>query len=295
MVAPTIKKKTCSQQFLQREREREQRASSMEQRACPVKQRAGAHKTQWHVSEDMLIAKAIQRFGTSWARVAELCGRSEDAVRNRWHRLQKGCASMRTGDDAGDDDLDRLHPELELEIEMHPEKSRQVRALWTVDEDRIIEEGFREYGCKWRLIAARLPGRSDSSARNRWLRVLKDRQVSGIAGIDLEGSSSDHGLDGPSIGAQTEHSATDSDSSSSDPPSDHGLLTEDPFDSRQAATEQQLSFHSDISSPAINTGPCAQLQTCMWQAWPSKTSSWVWAPPQALGGRPEHLDLTWHN
>jgi hypothetical protein len=28
--------------------------------------------------------------------------------------------------------------------------------MWTADEDRIIEDGVRRFGCKWRQIAALL-------------------------------------------------------------------------------------------------------------------------------------------
>ena len=35
---------------------------------------------------------------------------------------------------------------------------------WSAEEDRLIEEGVRRFGCKWRQIATALPGRSDSYA-----------------------------------------------------------------------------------------------------------------------------------
>ena len=38
---------------------------------------------------------------------------------------------------------------------------------------QVIQEGVERWGCKWRQIAALLPGRSDSSIRNRWMRLLK--------------------------------------------------------------------------------------------------------------------------
>jgi len=47
------------------------------------------------------------------------------------------------------------------------------RARWTAHEDDVIQEGVERWGCKWRQIAALLPGRSDSSIRNRWMRLLK--------------------------------------------------------------------------------------------------------------------------
>jgi len=42
--------------------------------------------------------------------------------------------------------------------------SAHGRSMWTEEEDRLIEEGVRRYGCKWRQIATALPGRSDSYA-----------------------------------------------------------------------------------------------------------------------------------
>jgi len=55
------------------------------------------------------------------------------------------------------------------------------RAMWTASEDAIIAEGVRQFGCKWRQIAATLEGRSDSSVRNRWMRILKDSTSSHAA------------------------------------------------------------------------------------------------------------------
>ena len=49
------------------------------------------------------------------------------------------------------------------------------RQAWSADEDKIIEEGVARLGCKWREIAKFLPGRSDSSIRNRWMRLQKDK------------------------------------------------------------------------------------------------------------------------
>mmetsp|Transcript_45091 Transcript_45091/g.93987 ORF Transcript_45091/g.93987 Transcript_45091/m.93987 type:complete len:345 (-) Transcript_45091:660-1694(-) len=46
-----------------------------------------------------------------------------------------------------------------------------ARACWTAHEDEVILEGVRRFGCRWRQIAAALPNRSDSSVRNRWVRL----------------------------------------------------------------------------------------------------------------------------
>ena len=49
----------------------------------------------------------------------------------------------------------------------------------------MIEEGYRKHGPQWRLIAASLPaGRSDSSTRNRWNRLQRERaEAAGVADV----------------------------------------------------------------------------------------------------------------
>ena len=50
------------------------------------------------------------------------------------------------------------------------------RSMWTAEEDRLIMEGVCRFGSKWRQIAtAYMPGRSDSSIRNRWMRMEKEK------------------------------------------------------------------------------------------------------------------------
>ena len=49
------------------------------------------------------------------------------------------------------------------------------RQAWSTGEDLIIEDGVARLGCKWREIAKFLNGRSDSSIRNRWMRLQKDK------------------------------------------------------------------------------------------------------------------------
>jgi len=167
-----------------------------------------AAKIVWRKSEDLFIAGAVRRFGTQWPQIAaHLPGRSDDAVRNRWHRLQKTHQKP------------LKHPENEIECEalleashaavqaiVIRESSDRSRAPWTADEDRIIEDGVAAHGLKWRLIVAQLPGRSDSSARNRWLRMQKERH---------EGSGTEpHAAGSPSPA----RSATPSPPSSPQPP-----------------------------------------------------------------------------
>ena len=51
------------------------------------------------------------------------------------------------------------------------------RKEWSVSEDDIIREAVVTHGCRWRRIAAMLPGRSDDAVRNRWNR-LKEMGIS---------------------------------------------------------------------------------------------------------------------
>ena len=123
-------------------------------------------------------------------------------MRNRWHRLQKTHA---LGNSEGDAALDALlsasgigsdgtvpgcrMTSMPLEVAPIPEGesvedlggrktgSAHGRSMWSAEEDRLIEEGVRRFGCKWRQIATALPGRSDSSIRNRWMRLQKERTV----------------------------------------------------------------------------------------------------------------------
>jgi len=54
------------------------------------------------------------------------------------------------------------------------------RAYWSPEEDALIEQAHGLHGSQWRCIAAQLPGRSDSSVRNRWAR-LKEAAKSAVS------------------------------------------------------------------------------------------------------------------
>ena len=55
------------------------------------------------------------------------------------------------------------------------QRRMQVSALprkeWSAEEDALIRSGVEQLGCRWRVIAAQLPGRSDDAVRNRWSRL----------------------------------------------------------------------------------------------------------------------------
>jgi len=113
-------------------------------------------------------------------------------VRNRWHRLQQ------THSLTDESHQKRVHEAAvalliggtsdSLGLSLGDQNNGETpstcikgadhgRAMWSPQEDAMIEEGVRKHGCRWRQIAASLPGRSDSSVRNRWMRMLKDREA----------------------------------------------------------------------------------------------------------------------
>ncbi|EOD30797.1 hypothetical protein EMIHUDRAFT_232396 [Emiliania huxleyi CCMP1516] len=101
-----------------------------------------------------------------WHRIAaQLPGRTADAVRNRWQRLQKSHSLGET--EEGRAALDTML------IAHGFDKDWGVKAVWTAHEDQLIEEGVRRFGHRWRQVAASLPGRSDSSVRNRWTKLQR--------------------------------------------------------------------------------------------------------------------------
>merc|ERR1740130_2640595 len=58
-------------------------------------------KVGWTSTEDLVILTSVRKLGTQWPRIAsQLPGRTADAVRNRWHRLQKTHA-LGNGEEGG--------------------------------------------------------------------------------------------------------------------------------------------------------------------------------------------------
>ena len=125
-------------------------------------------KIGWTNTEDLTILAAVRRIGTQWQRIADnLPGRTQDAVRNRWHRLQKTHALNDTEEGrcaldglliASGVDPNWCPPELAHPAPMMDGRDQCIRGsdhgrhMWTAEEDRIIEEGVRQLGCKWRQV-----------------------------------------------------------------------------------------------------------------------------------------------
>ena len=157
---------------------------------------AALPRKEWSLAEDDLIRHGVQRLGCKWRVIAaQLPGRSDDAVRNRWSRLQEsmrgpdqrppkphGAAIPATpspegaGSSAGDGAArppgsgSPVKPEWislpeKKERKSLPEKKERAswdkkeRTSWTRAEDDIIVQCVAELGHKWFEIARRLPAR----------------------------------------------------------------------------------------------------------------------------------------
>uniref|UniRef100_A0A7S0P4F2 Uncharacterized protein n=1 Tax=Calcidiscus leptoporus TaxID=127549 RepID=A0A7S0P4F2_9EUKA len=161
-------------------------------------------RKEWSAQEDELIRDGVQQLGCRWRVIAaKLPGRSDDAVRNRWSRLQEnmraregngpagscggrangggssssrasaGAVLIRSGADgsgAGSSSSSSMGLSCGESSPPH-DKGKKERSSWTRVEDDIIIQGVHELGHKWYEIARRLPGRTDHAIRNRWSRL----------------------------------------------------------------------------------------------------------------------------
>lgn len=121
------------------------------------KRKRGQSKVAWSRDEDEIISESVERLGQKWARIAALLPvpRTDDSVRNRWHRLQRKALAA-SGSGSGESTPD--------------DKGNLGGDMWTEEEDRYIDHAVRVMHLKWRAIAANLSGRTESGCRNRWVR-----------------------------------------------------------------------------------------------------------------------------
>jgi len=154
----------------------------------PVRTRTCSVRVSWSPHEDALVRRAVEDGGNKWARIAELLpGRTHAAVRNRWSRLQE-------------EDLER-EQKREQKVNLKAENQQSTsdeqvvdassidegagdsgdaqdkRLKWCDDEDALILESVETVGKRWRLIAERMPGRSEQAIRNRYYRLSAHAQT----------------------------------------------------------------------------------------------------------------------
>jgi len=167
----------------------------------PKRMRGGNSAPGWTVEEDLALLAGVRRYGTQFPLVAAEMPllpsgkqRTPDAVRNRLHRLQsdqelrKALDQRKASERVAVDALlagsppppGSLGPQHGAPTEARPTRcirgSEHGRAKWSAEEDALIEQAHSLHGRQWRRIAAQLPGRSDSSIRNRWARLNDERR-----------------------------------------------------------------------------------------------------------------------
>jgi len=178
--------------------------------AAPKPARNGAERKEWSESEDAIIRASVVEHGCKWRKIAaQLPGRSDDAVRNRWNRLKEmdnpsprideepmavgggavaasslehaaglaaGFVSIAAGAAAF---VQGAPPPAPSQLRRTSaegggakgEREKPERISWTKAEDDTILRSVAELGHKWNRIAERLPGRTDHAIRNRFHRL----------------------------------------------------------------------------------------------------------------------------
>merc|ERR1712070_1294972 len=118
-----------------------------------------SRKKEWTEEEDAFICSTVPLLGCRWRRIAELLpGRSDDAVRNRWARLN-GTLAMRP---AGGRSFSNRS---------------ESRTGWSKEEDSIIVTSVDKHGPRWVQVAERLPHRTEHAIRNRWHRIRANNEL----------------------------------------------------------------------------------------------------------------------
>jgi len=138
--------------------------------------RNGAERKEWTAAEDEIIRQSMLLHGARWRRIAaQLPGRSDDAVRNRWNRLKQDAPKAEppkegaAGEESGA--ISAPPPKRSVISGGEGGGGKPERVSWTKAEDATILQSVAELGHKWNKLAERLPGRTDHAIRNRFHRL----------------------------------------------------------------------------------------------------------------------------
>jgi len=135
-----------------------------------------AERKEWKLEEDEKILALVKVHGQKWRVIAaQLPGRSDDAVRNRWNRIKEtdgdapssasAHGSVKPSNAAAPMSLTKAAAASSRNEE------RVERISWSRREDETIVRLVGELGNKWNLIAFHLPGRTEHAIRNRFSRL----------------------------------------------------------------------------------------------------------------------------
>ncbi|KAG8467871.1 hypothetical protein KFE25_006923 [Diacronema lutheri] len=94
----------------------------------------------------------------------------------RWQRGATVYAGPHYAFELRDDDLERDAAWSFEGDELSSARSGPKTAPWTRTEDQVISEAVKRFGCKWGVLSALLPGRTDNAVRNRWHRLERARK-----------------------------------------------------------------------------------------------------------------------
>ena len=188
-------------------------------------------KTPWTKQEDQAILEGVKVHGHKWSKIAETLPstvpRTDDATRNRWHRLMNKAGRLANDrpangetDDVSPPKRPRAQPTAaqEAAAEEAAGKGGKHGDMWTAEEDLTIDHAVHPYpnpnpnpnpnptpnpnpnpkpnpdpnqvrirGLRWKAVAALLPGRTESGCRNRWVRN-QEREFA-AAGLAVHGAA----------------------------------------------------------------------------------------------------------
>ena len=130
----------------------------------------GKGKQGWTREEDELIVSMVLAHRKKWSQIAAMLpGRSDDAVRNRYLRLEGMKRKMSGGALSG-----AAGSSGKVIVTSEDLKAIEVAKggdMWSAEEEAIITAGVHMHGRKWQVIAQQLPGRSPNAVRNRYGRA----------------------------------------------------------------------------------------------------------------------------
>ena len=175
------------------------KAAGTAPRGVPLNERNATERKEWSAAEDETIRESVLQHGCKWRRIAALLpGRSDDAVRNRWNRIQMHEAALLPANGSGavegmERSLEEAFaseawgslptPPVRGRSEVRKPRggagrrgegaggSKPERQSWTKAEDATILSSVAEMGHRWGALAERLPGRTEHAIRNRFHRL----------------------------------------------------------------------------------------------------------------------------